>query len=82
MPMGWTTECSSRGPAPENLLACRPNESANMHRNNGKPDKPTIYQDFIVLAYCEAQPFVHPLLHQTAIHMEGIQTVLNVQDPA
>lgn len=57
---------------------CWLHKLANLHPNNGKPAKPTVNADLVILTYWERYPLVHPPLHQTAIHMKGVKTMLNI----
>jgi hypothetical protein len=52
---------------------------AHVHAKCGEPDKPTVYQNLVILTYGDRHPLAHALIQQATIHMKGIIAVLNIQ---
>ncbi len=60
-------------------LARRLHKSAHLHAKGGEADKPTVYEDLVILTYGDRHPLAHALIQQATIHMKGIIAVLNIQ---
>ena len=63
---------------PFEVFLTEPGESANMDSNNAKPHNPTVEQYFVTLTYGKRPFFAETLLHKPAVHMQRIESVLNM----
>jgi hypothetical protein len=64
-----------------NSLACRLCKTTDSYSDNGKPNKPTVYKHFVILANGDRKPLVEAPFDQATIHVKGIEPVLNVKHP-
>jgi hypothetical protein len=58
-------------------LTCGAVKLVNVDRDYGKPDKPTVYNNFVVPAYRDRESLIQTSFYQATIHMKGVETVLN-----